>query len=148
MKKRRIFGLIIFLTVTVLSVFFVSTYGYLFRDEEEKGHLASIFFDLNNLNVHAESEILPEITILWNDRVVFENGRTKKPFPRYEYGENIFEVHHGGKLVKQYSQYKFNNWAFFDYDFFITKESGKITARMEISGKDAVFRENPIDEDE
>ena len=91
LKSLLISSLCIFL---VFLIYFFVNYGYWYLfDKEERGHLASIFFNLNKFEIDIAEDNKNNCEIFWNRKVIYQNGEFLSKninSERYIYMETIF----------------------------------------------------------
>lgn len=108
----------------------------------EFAHLISLFKNMNRFEIKSKNVYINEITILWNNNIIFCNGHfiqeeANKSY--YEYGGNSFIVKLNDKIISEYVQIKFNNWHFHHYKFLISNTDGIISCNFSIVGPDEHF---------
>ena len=120
-KRFLISSICIFLGFFIFL--FIYDYGYLF-EKEERGHLASIFYNLNKFEIDISEENKNNCEILWNKTPIYKNGEFLSKninLERYVYGDNYFKVSINNNS-KYYYLFKPNNWEYHNFKFSISNE--------------------------
>ncbi len=80
-----------------------------------------------------------KVEILWNNKSIYKNGCFDNHIikqERYIYGENIFLIIYDQKRIKEFTQYKFNNWHYYKYTFSIKNTDNMLKTELEVIGVD------------
>jgi hypothetical protein len=122
LKRLLISFLCIFL---IFLIYFFVNYGYCYLfDKEERGHLASIFFNLNKFEIDISEDNKNNCEIFWNRKVIYQNGAFLSKninSERYVYGDNYFKVSINN-VTKYYYLFKPNNWEFHNFKFSVSND--------------------------
>lgn len=120
---KRIVIFSFFIVIGIFSFFLIYNYGYLF-EKEERGHLASMLFNLNKFEIDISEENKSNCEIFWNDIIIYKDGKFLSKninSSRYEYGDNCFKVSMNNKS-KTYYFFKPNNWEYHNFKFSVNEE--------------------------
>ena len=137
-KRFLISSICIFLGFFIFL--FIYDYGYLF-EKEERGHLASIFYNLNKFEIDISEENNCEI--LWNKTPIYKNGEFLSKninLERYVYGDNYFKVSINNNS-KYYYLFKPNNWEYHNFKFSISNEKINFWIDEKIQEEDTYISE-------
>ena len=122
LKRLLISSICIFL---VFLIYFFVNYGYWYLfDKEERGHLASIFFNLNKFEIDISEDNKNNCEIFWNRTLIYQNGEFLSKninSERYVYGDNYFKVSINN-VTKYYYLFKPNNWEFHNFKFSVSND--------------------------
>ncbi len=129
--------------ITIL-VFFISTYFLLLPgnilSNTEIGHAFNFVFNMNQFKLDISENLdKNKVEILWNNKNIYKNGCFNNNIvkqQRHIYGENIFVIIYDSKKIKEFTQYKFNNWNYYKYSFYIKNIDNMFKAKLEVIGLD------------
>ena len=117
---KKLFVFSASLLLGFLAFLFISDYGYLLK-KEERGHLASIFFNLNKFEIDIAEKDKGSCEISWNEKPIYKDGKLLEKninSARYEYGINCFCVSMNDDS-RYFYFFKPNNWEFHKFKFSI-----------------------------
>lgn len=106
--------LILSLIIFFLVVFIGTDFKFLFKNTEI-GHAFSYMTNLNDFEFRIPEDQKKSCSILWNEKVIYENGKINRKnirATRYLYGENFIEIK-TDNFSKNYCFYKENNWNYY-----------------------------------
>ena len=106
--------LILSLIIFFLVVFIGTDLKFLFKNTEI-GHAFSYMTNLNDFEFRIPEDQKKSCSILWNEKVIYENGKINRKnirTARYLYGENFIEIK-TDNFSKNYCFYKENNWNYY-----------------------------------
>lgn len=135
-RVTAVFGL---LTVAGALLFLLFRPGGLLC-RSTAAHALSYLFNMNSVNVSVSDGLDPAgVSITWNETTVIDHGRISREGlnrERYGYGNNTFRVYYESREVAWFVQYKFSNWHYHAYQFYLNRQDGKISAALSLSGPD------------
>lgn len=79
------------------------------------------------------------VEIFWNGTTIFKDGQFDSiaiDTQRYTYGSNTFEIKYDAITIGKATQYKYNNWNYYHYDFSVAVETTRVKAALLINGAD------------
>ena len=120
---KKILLPLLFIVMGFFVFLFIYDYGYLFS-KSERGHLTSMFFDLNKFEINIPEEQKNDCVISWNENIIYENGKLIRKninASRYVYGDNYFTVLLNN-ASKKYYLFKPNNWEYHNFKFNISND--------------------------